>query len=77
MRSNASIEQMYLVVKEACLTGINHLETAPAYGTAESLLGTPIKKFEISDTQFGLYQGGKVGVKDGSQEKIKNYLKRV
>ena len=43
----------------------------------EVFVGTPIKKFEISDTQFGLYQGGKVGVKDGSQEKIKNYLKRV
>ena len=44
MRANESIEQMYSVVKEACLTGINHLETAPAYGTAESLLGTTIKK---------------------------------
>ena len=44
MRANESIEQMYSVVKEAYLTGINHLETAPAYGTAENLLGTTIKK---------------------------------
>ncbi len=42
MRANESIEQMYSVVKEACLAGINHVETAPAYGLAESLLGEAI-----------------------------------
>ena len=44
MRSTESADQMYAVVKEACLIGINHIETAPAYGPAESLLSTAIKR---------------------------------
>ncbi len=44
MRSTESEAQMYSVVKEACLTGINHLETSPAYGPAEKLLGAAIKR---------------------------------
>mgnify|MGYP000334881847 CR=1 FL=1 len=44
MRAIESIEQMYLVIKEACLVGINHIETAPAYGPAEIFLGESLRR---------------------------------
>ena len=44
MRSINSIDQMYAVVKTAVLTGINHIETAPAYGPAETFLGESLKR---------------------------------
>ncbi len=46
MRAIESIEQMYSVLKEASLIGINHIETAPSYGPAETLLGESIKKLD-------------------------------
>ena len=46
MRALASPETMYSVVKHAVGIGINHLETAPAYGPAESFLGESIKRLE-------------------------------
>ena len=39
MRALASSQQMTEVLREACRSGINHLETAPAYGPAERFLG--------------------------------------
>ncbi|WP_320674250.1 aldo/keto reductase [Prochlorococcus sp. MIT 1341] len=46
MRAASSQEAMYSVVKEAFQAGINHLETAPTYGPAESFLGSSIKRLE-------------------------------
>ena len=34
MRALASVEQMTTVLKAAVAAGINHIETAPAYGPA-------------------------------------------
>ena len=48
MRAIESIEQMYLVIKEACLVGINHIETAPAYGPAEFFLGESLKRLNTN-----------------------------
>ena len=39
MRALGSAAQMDAVLRAALATGINHLETAPAYGPAESFLG--------------------------------------
>jgi len=39
MRALASPAQMEAVLRAACAAGINHLETAPAYGPAEAFLG--------------------------------------
>ena len=39
MRALGSSNQMYSIVKAAQSIGINHLETAPAYGPAEAFLG--------------------------------------
>ncbi len=39
MRALGSPEQMEAVLRAALAAGINHLETAPAYGPAESFLG--------------------------------------
>ena len=44
MRSNESLEKMYDVIKNAYYVGINHIETAPSYGDAESIIGNSIKK---------------------------------
>ena len=46
MRSITSTEQMYAVTKAAVVAGINHVETAPAYGPAESFLGKAIKQLQ-------------------------------
>jgi len=44
MRALASPEQMDAVVRAAITAGINHLETAPAYGPAESFLGPTLAR---------------------------------
>ena len=44
MRSTESLEKMCSVIKNAYYVGINHIETAPSYGDAESLIGNSIKK---------------------------------
>ena len=44
MRALGSREQMHEVVQAAVLAGINHLETAPAYGPAEDFLGHALKQ---------------------------------
>ena len=44
MRALGSIEQMETVLKAAVRAGINHLETAPAYGPAERFLGEAMKR---------------------------------
>ncbi len=47
MRSVESAEQMYSVIKEAYFTGINHIETAPVYGPAETFLGLSLERMEV------------------------------
>ncbi len=44
MRAIGSSEEMYEVIKAACFAGINHIETSPAYGNAESFIGIALKK---------------------------------
>ncbi len=44
MRALSSEEQMYEVLKASLDSGINHLETSPLYGDAESFLGKSIKR---------------------------------
>ncbi|CRY92838.1 aldo/keto reductase family protein [Synechococcus sp. WH 8103] len=46
MRALGSLEQMQEVVQAAVLAGINHLETAAAYGPAEDFLGHALKQAE-------------------------------
>ena len=46
MRSTESLDQMYSIIKKAHHVGINHIETAHAYGPAELLLGASIKKLK-------------------------------
>ena len=46
MRALTSADQMYEVSKSALLAGINHIETAPAYGPAEIFLGQALKKLK-------------------------------
>ena len=43
MRALASPAQMQEVLEAAIAAGINHLETAPAYGPAEAFLGTALQ----------------------------------
>ena len=44
MRALGSVEQMSEVLQAAVLAGINHLETAPAYGPAEDFLGQALQQ---------------------------------
>ena len=44
MRALGSVEQMAEVLDAARRAGINHLETAPAYGPAERFLGEALKQ---------------------------------
>ena len=46
MRALASPDQMLSVLKAALDAGINHLETAPAYGPAERFLGQALERLE-------------------------------
>jgi hypothetical protein len=43
MRAVQSAEQMMQVLEAAADTGINHLETAPAYGPAEAFVGVALR----------------------------------
>lgn len=47
MRALESSEAMYAVVKEACLAGINHIETSPSYGPAQKFLGESLQKLRF------------------------------
>ncbi|MDC3077837.1 aldo/keto reductase [Prochlorococcus sp. AH-716-O05] len=49
MRATENIDKMYSLIKSAYHTGINHLETAAAYGNAEILIGKVLKKLETSE----------------------------
>ena len=49
MRALASQAQMDAVVRAALDAGINHLETAPAYGPAETFLGAALARLERQD----------------------------
>ena len=49
MRATESLEQMYMIIKNAYAVGINHIETAPSYGNAETLIGNSIKKLAIEE----------------------------
>ncbi len=44
MRALGSVQQMYDVAQEAFFAGINHIETAPAYGPAEVFLGKVLQR---------------------------------
>ena len=44
MRALGSVEQMSEVLQAAVLAGINHRETAPAYGLAEDFLGQALQR---------------------------------
>ena len=46
MRALESPDQMHRVIKAAFHAGINHLETAPSYGPAESFIGAALKKLK-------------------------------
>ena len=49
MRATGSAEQMAQVLKAALAAGINHLETAPAYGMAERYLGLALRNLQEQD----------------------------
>ena len=49
MRATCSAEQMAAVLDAALAAGINHLETAPAYGSAERYLGQALRAKAESD----------------------------
>ena len=44
MRALESVDQMIPILAAAAEAGINHLETAPAYGPAEQFLGQAIER---------------------------------
>ena len=46
MRALQSPEQMLSVLRSARDAGINHVETAPAYGPAETFLGQALKQLD-------------------------------
>ena len=49
MRATESLDKMHSIIKNAYYAGINHIETAPSYGDAESLIGNSIKKLALED----------------------------
>ena len=49
MRATESLEKMYSIIKYAHSVGMNHIETAPSYGNAESLIGNSIKKLATEE----------------------------
>ncbi len=49
MRANESAEKMYQIIKYAHYAGINHIETAPTYGNAETFVGDALNKLETVD----------------------------
>ena len=46
MRAAESAKKMYEIIKCAHFAGINHIETSPAYGNAESLVGKALNRLE-------------------------------
>jgi predicted aldo/keto reductase-like oxidoreductase len=51
MRATASPQQMEAVLEAALAAGINHIETAPAYGPAERYLGEALKALRQRDAK--------------------------
>jgi hypothetical protein len=49
MRALAGPEPMQAVLRAALAAGINHLETAPAYGPAETFLGQALQRLDERD----------------------------
>lgn len=49
MRALASPAQMESVLRAALAVGLNHLETAPAYGPAEAFLGQALQRLQAED----------------------------
>ena len=49
MRATENLDKMYLTIKNAYHTGINHIETAASYGKSEILIGEALKKLENSE----------------------------
>ncbi len=82
MRALESSRQMYDVVKMASSVGINHIETAPAYGPAETFLGRAIK--QVNDEGLGPIGGWiitskilpGISFKDGKKQ-LKSILSRL
>lgn len=46
MRATDNFDQMYRVIRSAHFAGINHIETAPSYGKAETFIGMALEKLE-------------------------------
>ena len=46
MRATESANKMYEIIKCAHNAGINHIETAPAYGNSETFIGEALNKLE-------------------------------
>ena len=69
MRAIGSAEQLYGGLKAAQAAGINHIETSPAYGPAESFLGTAGETdgqvVKRAKPRMGYEQGETVRVKEG------------
>ncbi len=82
MRALASAEAMASVVEAALAAGINHLETAPAYGPAETFLGEALRRLGRSDpaARSALVLTSKllpgVGLGEG-KEQIRAILRRL
>ncbi len=82
MRALKSPKQMYEILESAISAGINHLETAPAYGPAERFLGEALHqlKSEGKEPIGGWVITSKVlpgqTLPEG-QEQIKGILKRI
>ncbi len=51
MRALGSAAQMEAVLTAALAAGLNHIETAPAYGPAETFLGQALTALEARDPQ--------------------------
>ena len=52
MRATENLDKMYQLIKSAHDAGINHIETAAAYGNAEKLIGESLKELETSENIF-------------------------
>jgi hypothetical protein len=52
MRATENLDKMKYLIKSAHDAGINHLETAAAYGNAEKLIGESLKELETSENIF-------------------------
>ncbi|WP_320664070.1 aldo/keto reductase [Prochlorococcus sp. MIT 1223] len=82
MRAIESSQQMYKVLESAIAAGINHIETAPAYGPAEDFLGDSIQRLKLKNKlpEGGLIVTSKIqpGISfDEGKSEIKNILSRL